>query len=172
MKVLEATVYICLLACSLFTNKYVLSVLGFQFPMVFQGWQTLVGCLTFKVLSVLGTGVPKITPMDWSGFTSLLPNFVLFTIYIIAGSKALASLPVIIYVTVGVNILPALSHMIDVAGKISNDSQSNHSKSSRTYQMACAVTVIITSVTLLMTTGLRQILHPPIRKHLMEVMLR
>ena len=75
--------------------------------------------------------MPNITPMDWSGFTSLLPNFVLFTIYIIAGSKALAALPVVTYVTVGINILPALSHIIDLAGKISNDSQSSHSKSSR-----------------------------------------
>ena len=49
MKILEASVYLLLLAGSLFANKYVLSVLGFQFPMVFQGWQTLVGCLTFKV---------------------------------------------------------------------------------------------------------------------------
>ena len=57
MKVLEAVVYMCLLACSLFANKYVLSVLGFQFPMVFQGWQTLVGCLTFKVSILALPGV-------------------------------------------------------------------------------------------------------------------
>ena len=49
MKYLEAIVYVALLASSLFANKYVLSVLGFQYPMVFQGWQTLVGCVTFKV---------------------------------------------------------------------------------------------------------------------------
>ena len=72
--------------------------------------------------------MPKITPMDWSGFASLFPNFVLFTIYIIAGSKALASLPIMVYVTVGVNILPALSYIIEVVGKSSKDYQSTSSK--------------------------------------------
>ena len=83
------------------------------------------------MLSVLGSGVPKLTSMDRSGFTSLLPNFVLFTIYIIAGSKALSSLPIIVYVAVGVNILPALSHIIDSIGRNSNGGQINHSKNSR-----------------------------------------
>ena len=49
MRAYEVAGYFCLLTCSIFANKYVLSVLGFQFPMVFQGWQTLVGCIVFKV---------------------------------------------------------------------------------------------------------------------------
>ena len=70
-----------------------------------------------QILSVLKTGVPGITSMDWSGFASLLPNFVLFTIYIIAGSKALASLPVIIYISAGINLVPSLSYLADVVGR-------------------------------------------------------
>lgn len=151
MKAFEAAAYISLLACSIFANKYVLSVLGFQFPMVFQGWQTLVGCITFKLLSVLKTGVPGITSMDWSGFASLLPNFVLFTIYIIAGSKALASLPVIIYISAGINLIPSLSYLVDVIGR-ANNSQHAQPKSSRTFSFVCTVIVVLTSAMLLLLT--------------------
>ena len=61
-----------------------------------------------------------ITSMDWPGFASLLPNFVLFTIYIIAGSKALASIPVVIFISAGINLIPFLSHMIDIIGRFNN----------------------------------------------------
>ena len=77
-----------------------------------------------------GLGVPKITSMDWPGFASLLPNFVLFTIYIIAGSKALASIPVIIFITAGINLIPFLSHMIEIISKL-NNSQIKQSKELR-----------------------------------------
>ena len=53
MELLKAFVYMSLLTCSIFANKYVLTVLGFKFPMVFQGWQVLVGCCTFKVSSLV-----------------------------------------------------------------------------------------------------------------------
>jgi len=149
MKAYQVAGYFCLLTCSIFANKYVLSVLGFQFPMVFQGWQTLVGCITFKTLSVCGLGVPKITSMDWPGFASLLPNFVLFTIYIIAGSKALASIPVIIFITAGINLIPFLSHMIEIISKL-NNSQIKQSKELRVIPTICTIIGVLSSVILLL----------------------
>lgn len=151
MKAYEVAGYFCLLTCSIFANKYVLSVLGFQFPMVFQGWQTLVGCIVFKILSVFGIGVPKITPMDWPGFASLLPNFVLFTMYIIAGSKALASIPVIIFISAGINLIPLLSHMIDMIAKI-NNSQIKKSQVLRVTPSVCTIIGIMSSVILLLVS--------------------
>lgn len=155
MKAIKATTYVIILTCSIFANKYVLSVLGFQFPMVFQGWQTLVGCLTFKILSIWGVGVPRITPMDWSGFVSLLPNFVLFTFCIIAGSKALASLPVIVYITAGINLIPAFSYIIDTLGR-TNRLQDAQTKSSRMVPLICTLLVIVASVTLLILSETSQ----------------
>ncbi|KAG8571068.1 hypothetical protein GDO81_011516 [Engystomops pustulosus] len=37
-----------------FTNKYVLSILKFTFPTLFQGWQTLVGGVLLHICWKLG----------------------------------------------------------------------------------------------------------------------
>lgn len=108
-------IYVVLLALSLFSNKYVLTELGFQFPMVFQGWQMLVGFVVLRALSILPS--PKnpslsVVAIDRSAFVSLLPGFMLFTVSIIAGSKALAHLPALV-VVVGSNLLPAAVHLVD-----------------------------------------------------------
>jgi len=112
MKPASSAVYVALLASSLYANKYVLSVLGFQYPMVFQGWQTLVGFVVFKAMAWLGFSTGGVTAMDKAGLISLFPNFVLFVVFIISGSKAVSSYPVIAFVC-AVNVLPALTYLID-----------------------------------------------------------
>ena len=72
-----AAIFVVILVLGLFTNKYVLSVLGFRYPTIFQvlvsyiivitviilfhvkkinplpqGWQTLCGLLLYKILTV------------------------------------------------------------------------------------------------------------------------
>ncbi|XP_053571844.1 transmembrane protein 241 [Bombina bombina] len=46
--------FCCFFLASYFTNKYVLSVLKFTYPTLFQGWQTLVGGLLLHVCWKLG----------------------------------------------------------------------------------------------------------------------
>lgn len=107
--------YASLQIITLFATKYVLSVLGFQYPMVFQGWQTLVGFLVFQLLSSMPRKKPFVTiaSLDRPGLVSLLPSFILFTFSIISGSKALASIPVLVFISV-TNILPALIQLFDL----------------------------------------------------------
>ena len=65
--------------------------------MVFQGWQTLVGFVVLRLLSYFpSSSQPTLTviALDKSGFISLLPNFFLFTVSLIAGSKALGMVPI------------------------------------------------------------------------------
>ena len=109
--------YVLLLASSLYANKYVLTVLGFRYPMVFQvkaktfsiierishskgvfiqillfqGWQCIVGFLVFKAMAYLKVDglhfglAAQMTKMDKPGLVSLLPNFVLFVVFVISG---------------------------------------------------------------------------------------
>ncbi len=51
MNRLSALLFLLLVLTVYFSNKLVLTVLGFKYPMVFQGWQTLVGFVVFKALS-------------------------------------------------------------------------------------------------------------------------
>jgi len=112
LKPSSSALYVALLASSLYVNKYVLSVLGFHYPMVFQGWQTLVGFVVFKVMAFMGFSTGGVTPMDKAGLISLFPNFVLFVVFIISGSKAVSTFPVIAFIC-AVNVLPALTFLID-----------------------------------------------------------
>lgn len=113
-----------LMTFSFFLNKYVLSVLGFQFPMVFQGWQTLVGFIVLKL-----TNNPRccfyynVPTLDRSGFVSLLPNFLFFTTSIIAGSKALANISLVIFIAV-TNAIPSAIHLFVDADKIGKNIKS------------------------------------------------
>ncbi|KAJ8375539.1 hypothetical protein SKAU_G00061190, partial [Synaphobranchus kaupii] len=82
---------------SYFTNKYVLSVLKFTFPTLFQGWQTFVGGLLLLVSGKLGlvemTGFPRSAALSW------LPGSLLFIGNIYAGSRALSCLPIPFFFT-------------------------------------------------------------------------
>ncbi|XP_053477467.1 transmembrane protein 241 isoform X1 [Ictalurus furcatus] len=77
---------------SCFSNKYVLSVLKFTYPTLFQGWQTCIGALLLLVTGKLGwveiNGFPRSAAVSW------LPGSVLFLGNIYGGSKALSILPI------------------------------------------------------------------------------
>ncbi len=86
MQQATAVTYVLLLSASLSSNKFVLSGLGFQFPMVFQGWQTLVGFLIYRLLHA--TGKLNITQLDTAGYISLFPFFLFFCSSILTGALA------------------------------------------------------------------------------------
>ena len=72
--------------------QYVLSVLKFTYPTIFQGWQTLVGGILLRVLLSNKCLSVSTTELDKPGFISLLPSFLFFSAGIVASSKALANL--------------------------------------------------------------------------------
>ncbi|XP_074981382.1 UDP-N-acetylglucosamine transporter TMEM241 isoform X4 [Caretta caretta] len=83
---------------SYFTNKYVLSVLKFTYPTLFQGWQTLVGGFLLHVSWKLGW--VEISCSSRSEVLTWLPASVLFVGIIYAGSRALSRLPIPVFLTV------------------------------------------------------------------------
>ena len=136
-------VYLLIVASSFYSNKYVLTGLGFRFPMVFQGWQTLVGSLILRILAYVPSKASptlSVVPIDRSGLVSLLPNFFLFTVSIIAGSKALAHLPILVFVNVS-NVVPASIYLLDNLSF----------KKSSVVQIICSVVVLGTCVPVLIT---------------------
>ncbi|XP_070277384.1 UDP-N-acetylglucosamine transporter TMEM241 isoform X2 [Myotis yumanensis] len=86
----------CYLAAHL-TNKYVLSVLKFTCPTLFQGWQTLVGGLLLHVSWKLGW--VEISSSSRSDVLAWLPASVLFVGIIYAGSRALSRLAIPVFLT-------------------------------------------------------------------------
>ncbi|XP_028593015.1 UDP-N-acetylglucosamine transporter TMEM241 isoform X3 [Podarcis muralis] len=75
---------------SYFTNKYVLSVLKFTYPTLFQGWQTLVGGFLLHISWKIGW--TEISSSSRSEVLSWLPASALFVGIIYAGSRALSRL--------------------------------------------------------------------------------
>ncbi|XP_069692639.1 UDP-N-acetylglucosamine transporter TMEM241-like isoform X2 [Periplaneta americana] len=94
----EYITYIVLFVSAIFVNKYVLSVLKFTYPTIFQGWQTLVGVLILKFLTMKKQ--LDVTLLDKATVINLLPHCLYFLGAIVAGSKALAALPVPVFVSV------------------------------------------------------------------------
>ncbi|XP_036272829.1 transmembrane protein 241 isoform X3 [Pipistrellus kuhlii] len=86
----------CFLAAHL-TNKYVLSVLKFTCPTLFQGWQTLVGGLLLHVSWRLGW--VEINSSSRYNVLAWLPASVLFVGIIYAGSRALSRLAIPMFLT-------------------------------------------------------------------------
>ncbi|XP_074239785.1 UDP-N-acetylglucosamine transporter TMEM241 isoform X5 [Saimiri boliviensis] len=86
----------CYLA-SYLTNKYVLSVLKFTYPTLFQGWQTLMGGLLLHVFWKLGW--VEINSSSRSHVLAWLPAAVLFVGIIYAGSRALSRLAIPVFLT-------------------------------------------------------------------------
>ncbi|XP_067887645.1 UDP-N-acetylglucosamine transporter TMEM241 homolog isoform X2 [Heterodontus francisci] len=82
-----------LFIASYFTNKYVLSVLKFTYPTIFQGWQTFVGSLLLQIAWKLGR-VEMRSNVLWSAKVSWIPGALLFVGNIYAGSRALSKLPI------------------------------------------------------------------------------
>lgn len=91
--------YCILFMATIFVNKYVLSVLKFQYPTIFQGWQTLVG---FVVISLLVTSrhLPRLmentTRVDLAMW---LPGMLFFVCSIYSGSRALAKMSIPVYLS-------------------------------------------------------------------------
>ncbi|XP_006903117.1 PREDICTED: transmembrane protein 241 [Elephantulus edwardii] len=86
----------CYLA-SYLTNKYVLSVLKFTYPTLFQGWQTLVGGLLLHISWRLGW--VEISSNSRSEVLTWLPASLLFVGMIYAGSRALSRLTIPVFLT-------------------------------------------------------------------------
>jgi hypothetical protein len=80
---------VCILSL-FFTLQYVLSVLKFTYPTVFQGWQTLVGVLILKFLTMKKR--LDVAVLDKTTAINLLPHSIYFLGAIVAGSKALTTL--------------------------------------------------------------------------------
>jgi len=146
MNIGAASIFIIILVLGLFVNKYVLSVLGFKYPTIFQGWQTLCGLLLYKILTVTGKSNFKVTPIDRSGLISLLPGFLFFTTALIASSKALAGIPIPVYVSV-LNSVPAGVYLID---RIFPAGAQGRPPSSP-LQLACSVIAVATGTILVLS---------------------
>ncbi|XP_002736236.1 UDP-N-acetylglucosamine transporter TMEM241 homolog [Saccoglossus kowalevskii] len=88
--------FVVLYIATHFTNKYVLSVLQFTYPTIFQGWQTLIGFLILttagQCLSMDTGNVTRSTVIDW------WIGGMLFIGTIYAGSRALSRLSIPIFI--------------------------------------------------------------------------
>ncbi|KAM8731159.1 UDP-N-acetylglucosamine transporter TMEM241 homolog isoform 2-T2 [Acanthopagrus schlegelii] len=82
---------------SYFTNKFVLSVLKFTYPTLFQGWQTFIGAVLLLLSGKLGwVEMSRITS---SAALSWLPGSLLFVGNIYAGSRALSRIDIPFFFT-------------------------------------------------------------------------
>ena len=75
MNAVAVSTYIFLVISSFFSNKYVLSTLGFRFPMVFQGWQTLVGFLILRLLAYIPSTTSPTLTGEFSALTFSVSSF-------------------------------------------------------------------------------------------------
>ncbi|XP_033727267.1 transmembrane protein 241-like [Pecten maximus] len=106
MDFLKNTVTRCFIFCSLFlvtnfVNKYVLSVLEFKYPTIFQGWQTFVGFMVLR-MGVVTKHLPSmLTDKETIRQRAVMwiPGMMLFVSVIYSGSKALASLTLPVFLS-------------------------------------------------------------------------
>jgi hypothetical protein len=74
-------------------SQYVLSVLNFTYPTIFQGWQTLVGVIILKIFVVCSNNKSwQVIRLEKYEFLLLLPHFIFYVSALVAGSKALSKL--------------------------------------------------------------------------------
>ncbi|XP_024910407.1 transmembrane protein 241 isoform X2 [Cynoglossus semilaevis] len=89
-KYTSGCVFIFLFVLTYFTNKFVLSVLKFTYPTLFQGWQTFIGALLLLLFGKLGwvemSRINRTAALPW------LPASLIFVGNIYAGSRALSRL--------------------------------------------------------------------------------
>ncbi|XP_072030253.1 UDP-N-acetylglucosamine transporter TMEM241-like [Amphiura filiformis] len=88
--------YVIIYVAATITNKYVLSVLNFTYPTLFQGWQTLVGFVITRIAASLNQ--IHLSPLDRTSLRNWLPASLLYIIVIYSGSKALSRIPVAAFV--------------------------------------------------------------------------
>jgi len=142
MNIIAALIFSTLFFGGLSINKYVLSVLGFRYPTIFQGWQTLAGLVIYKLLNLFWKPEFNLTPVDKSGIISLLPGLLFHTTSLISNSKALAELPISVFIALQ-NTLPAGIYLLD---RVKPGSR----PPTATLQGACAVLTFITGVILVL----------------------
>ncbi|XP_077592688.1 UDP-N-acetylglucosamine transporter TMEM241 homolog [Stigmatopora nigra] len=82
---------------SYFTNKFVLTVMNFTYPTLFQGWQTFIGALLLLLFGKLGW--VEISRISRSAAFAWLPGSLLFVGNIYAGSRALSRLEIPFFFT-------------------------------------------------------------------------
>uniref|UniRef100_A0A1A8J3Q6 Transmembrane protein 241 n=2 Tax=Nothobranchius kuhntae TaxID=321403 RepID=A0A1A8J3Q6_NOTKU len=87
----------CVFVVTHFTNKFVLSVLKFTYPTLFQGWQTLIGAVLLLLAGKLGW--VEMRHISRSAALSWLPGSFLFVGNIYAGSRALSHIDIPFYFT-------------------------------------------------------------------------
>lgn len=80
-----------------FTNKFVLSVLNFTYPTLFQGWQTFIGAVLLLLSGKLG--LVEMSRITRSAALSWLPGSCLFVGNIYAGSRALSRIDIPFFFT-------------------------------------------------------------------------
>ncbi|XP_045614802.1 UDP-N-acetylglucosamine transporter TMEM241-like isoform X1 [Procambarus clarkii] len=111
---IDFLIYLILFGSTIFVNKYVLSVLNFTYPTIYQGWQTLVGGILLRVLLSNKCLSVSATDLDKPGFISLLPSFLFFAAGIVASSKALGNLSVPVFLCLQ-NTLGAMLYLMEIA---------------------------------------------------------
>ncbi|XP_042366397.1 transmembrane protein 241 isoform X2 [Plectropomus leopardus] len=94
---------------SYFTNKFVLSVLNFTYPTLFQGWQTFIGATLLLLSGKFGW--VEMSHISRSAALSWLPGSLLFVGNIYAGSRALSRIDIPFFFTLQ-NSSHAVSYII------------------------------------------------------------
>ncbi|XP_067341764.1 UDP-N-acetylglucosamine transporter TMEM241 homolog isoform X5 [Channa argus] len=89
--------FISVFVVSYFTNKFVLSVLKFTYPTLFQGWQTFIGAVLLLLFGKLGW--VEMSRITRSAALSWLPASLLFVGNIYAGSRALSRIDIPFFFT-------------------------------------------------------------------------
>ncbi|XP_049421247.1 transmembrane protein 241 isoform X1 [Epinephelus fuscoguttatus] len=82
---------------SYFTNKFVLSVLNFTYPTLFQGWQTFIGAALLLLSGKFGW--VEMSHITRSAALSWIPGSFLFVGNIYAGSRALSRIDIPFFFT-------------------------------------------------------------------------
>ncbi|KAL5013231.1 hypothetical protein ScPMuIL_007501 [Solemya velum] len=94
----QAILFCMLFLATNFVNKYVLSILEFKYPTIFQGWQTFVGFITLRILISSHYIDPVLTQQRAKyEVAAWLPGMFFFVISIYSGSRALANLPIPVF---------------------------------------------------------------------------
>ncbi|XP_061877675.1 transmembrane protein 241-like isoform X1 [Entelurus aequoreus] len=89
--------FIFFFVVSYITNKFVLSVMKFTYPTLFQGWQTFIGAVLLLLFGKLG--LVEMSPISRSDALSWFPGSLLFVGNIYAGSRALSRLEIPFFFT-------------------------------------------------------------------------
>ncbi|XP_052230827.1 transmembrane protein 241-like isoform X1 [Dreissena polymorpha] len=110
----HSTIYCLLFVATHFVNKYVLSVLEFQFPTIFQGWQTLVGFLMLSLLGASGHLPSLMVTATRQDIASWLPGMMLFVASIYSCSKALATLSMPVFLSLHnlINVIVCIGQVV------------------------------------------------------------